>query len=134
MYILDTVGWLHIENSKLLLVASRKKHAYYLPGGKKEGIETHIEALTREIYEELSVSLIPNSIQLFSKFTADAYGEGDGVKVHITCYFSRFLGTIFPTNEIRDATYFSYEEYQMEKEKAPVMVPIFTTLRHNLLL
>ena len=55
---LHTAGLVVIQENKLLLAFSNNKKAWYLPGGKIDAGETPVEALQREIQEELG-SQIP---------------------------------------------------------------------------
>ena len=59
---LTTVGWIHIEDGRLLNVRSVGRDAFYLRGGKIEPGESLAEALVREVREELSLSLDPATL------------------------------------------------------------------------
>ena len=45
----DTVAWVHLENGKILCARPRGKDIFYIPGGKREGAETDLQTLLREI-------------------------------------------------------------------------------------
>jgi 8-oxo-dGTP pyrophosphatase MutT (NUDIX family) len=58
----DTVAWVHLENGKILCARPRGKDIFYVPGGKREGAETDLQTLLREIAEELTVALLPETM------------------------------------------------------------------------
>ncbi|MBB6372627.1 NUDIX hydrolase [Chryseobacterium shigense] len=111
--IIDKVALIHINNYKILSTISKSKDRYFLPGGKRENSETDFECLKREIFEELNVKLINDSITFFGCFEAPAYGHSDNVIVRMLCYFADFTGDLMPNNEIES---FSWLEFK-DKEK-----------------
>ncbi|PSV26191.1 MULTISPECIES: NUDIX domain-containing protein [unclassified Photobacterium] len=100
--VIDKLAWVLIQDGKFLVVRSQGKALFYLPGGKREAGESDIEALTREIKEELSVDLIPNSIKYMETFTAQADGKAEGISVKLTCYFADYSGDLIPAAEIEE--------------------------------
>jgi 8-oxo-dGTP diphosphatase len=60
---IDKLAWCCIKDKRLLGARSKGKNIYYIPGGKREEGESDHEALIREIKEELSVDLKPETIQ-----------------------------------------------------------------------
>ncbi|KJF92842.1 NUDIX hydrolase [Photobacterium angustum] len=100
--VIDKLAWVLIKDGKFLVVRSQGKALFYLPGGKREAGESDIEALTREIKEEVSVDLIPSSIKYMKTFTAQADGKAEGISVKLTCYFSDYSGDLIPAAEIEE--------------------------------
>ena len=72
---IDKLAWIYLKDRKILSTRSKGKGAYYIPGGKRDGNETDIQALTREAKEELSVELISETIKKFGVFEAQAHGN-----------------------------------------------------------
>lgn len=105
MKIIDKLAWIRVEDRKVLCVRSRGKELFYTPGGKREPGETDQEALVREIREELSVELIPGTLELFGTFEAPADGKGPDTLVRLTCYSGDYLGTLRPASEIAEAAW-----------------------------
>ncbi len=60
---IDKLAWVHLSDRRLLCARSRGKDAYFLPGGKREEGESDEAALVREIREELTVQLLPHTLQ-----------------------------------------------------------------------
>ncbi|MFE7366563.1 NUDIX hydrolase [Streptomyces anulatus] len=49
--LIDTVAWVRIEGGRILCARPRGKDVFYIPGGKREGAETDLQTLLREIEE-----------------------------------------------------------------------------------
>jgi len=98
--IIDKIALLHIKNKKILMVKSYGREVFYTPGGKREGNETDIETLAREVKEELGVDLVPGSAKYYGTFCASADNKPPGVKVKIICYMADFKGEILPSGEV----------------------------------
>ena len=103
---IDKIALLYIRNRKVLSSRSKGKDTFYFPGGKREGNETDIETLVREIREELSVGIIESSIRYYGTFEAQAHGRETGVMVRMTCYEADFTGDPQPDNEIEELRWF----------------------------
>lgn len=99
---IDKIAWIHIENGKILSTRSKGKDAYYIPGGKREGDESDLQTLVREIKEELSVDIFPETAELYGIFEAQVHGHAEGVIVRMTCYTATFSGSLRPDNEIAE--------------------------------
>jgi 8-oxo-dGTP diphosphatase len=63
------------EAGRLLLVRKRNTLAFMLPGGKAEPGEDAISALTRELAEELNLSLPATALRPLGRFRAAAANE-----------------------------------------------------------
>jgi ADP-ribose pyrophosphatase YjhB (NUDIX family) len=107
---IDKLAWLYIKNGQLLLARSKGKDTFYVPGGKRESGESDHQALTREIKEELSVELLPNTIKFAGTFEAQADGKQVGEIVRMTCYFAEFDGEINANEEIEEVKWIHYQD------------------------
>ena len=74
MKIIDKVALLYVKDGKILSTRSKGKDKYYLPGGKREGNETDLETLAREVKEELSVDVVEATARFYGTFEAQAHG------------------------------------------------------------
>lgn len=108
--IIDKLAWIEIVDGKILVARSIGKDAFYIPGGKREHGENDDEALLREIDEELTVSLLPASLEYFGTFEAQAHGHPMGVQVQMTCYWAKYTGTIQPAAEIEEVRWLNYQD------------------------
>jgi 8-oxo-dGTP diphosphatase len=106
---IDKLAWLYIREGKLLSARSKNKELFYIPGGKREQGESDEQALMREIKEEISVNLIPNSIKYAETFKAQADGKNCKTIVKLTCYFADFQGELAPDAEIEEIDFIGYQ-------------------------
>jgi len=111
---IDKLAWIRIENRKILSTRSKGKDTFYFPGGKREVNESDEAALLREIKEELTVDLLPDSLRFFGKFEAQAHGHAKGIQVTMTCYEADYAGTLKPDAEIEEIAWLTYAD----KEKS----------------
>ncbi len=125
---LPTAGLVVIDNGKLLLAYSKNKNAWYLPGGKIDAGETAIEALQREIKEELNVELPEGELKFYTHITAPAFGENTNIQMEQDCFLYSLREEIKPSNEIEEVAYFTLASYQDEPAQVPGVISIFKLL------
>ena len=111
--LIDKLAFLHFQDKQLLMALSKGKDTYYIPGGKREGSETDAEALSREVREELSVEIQPETMQLVGVYEAQAHGKPLGTIVRMTCYTAAFAGELQPSSEIQDLAYYTYAQREL---------------------
>ena len=102
MHLIDKLAWIEIQDCRILSTRSRGKDVWYLPGGKREPGESNHEALIREIREELSVELLPETLSHIGNFEDQAHGHAEGVLVKMQCYSGAYTGTLKPAAEIAE--------------------------------
>jgi len=107
---IDKLAWVRVENGRVLCACSRGKDLYYVPGGKRDPGESDAQALIREVSEELTVRLKPESIAYYGTFQAQAHGKPEGVMVQMTCYTADYEGTLVPASEVAEIAWLSYAE------------------------
>jgi 8-oxo-dGTP diphosphatase len=101
--LVDTVAWVRVENGLILCARPRGKDVFYIPGGKREGAETDLQTLLREIAEELTVTLIPETVRPAGSYEAEQPGaHPDGAVVRMSCYTGDYRGTLAASSEIDD--------------------------------
>ena len=131
MKIIDKVAFLYLKDGKILSTRSKGKDKYYIPGGKREGNETDIETLKREIKEELSVDIIESSAKFYGTFEAQAHGQAEGVLVKMTCYMAEFYGKLKADSEIAEIVWLTCKDME---SISPVDKLIFSDLHQKGLL
>lgn len=99
---IDKIAWILTKDGKILSTRSKEKEKFYIPGGKREAGESDKETLIREIKEELSVTILAESIKYLGTFKAQSDGAKTGVLVKMTCYKANFKGTLLANNEIEE--------------------------------
>jgi 8-oxo-dGTP pyrophosphatase MutT (NUDIX family) len=100
MKVIDKIAWIHIKDEKVLSTKTKGRTKFYIPGGKREKGESDEAALIREIKEELTVDLIPETISFFGIFQAPADSHPEGVVVKMQCYGADYNGTLSAASEI----------------------------------
>lgn len=123
---IDKIAWIYIVHGQILGARSKGKDIYYLPGGKREPGETDADTLLREIEEELSVRIKPETISYFGTFEAQAHGKSEGVLVKMACYTADFEGELNPASEIEEMVWLTYND---RERVSPVNQIIFEKLR-----
>ena len=107
---IDKLAFIDVQDGKVLMSLSRGKDTWYIPGGKREPGESDEQALIREVKEELSVVLLPETIRLYGVFEAQAHGKPKGTYVCMTCYTAEFRGEIKASSEIEAIAYMGYAD------------------------
>ncbi len=107
---IDKLAWVHVLDKKVLVTLSKGKDTWYIPGGKREVGESDIQALTREVKEELLVDLVPDTIKYYGTFKAPAHGKPEGTYVRMTCYRADYQEQLMPNAEIEKYDYFFYNQ------------------------
>jgi 8-oxo-dGTP pyrophosphatase MutT (NUDIX family) len=124
--LIDKVAWVRVEEGLILSTRSRGKDVYYLPGGKREAGESDAETLLREVEEELTVAVLPETVAPLGIYEAQAHGHPDGVVVRMTCYTGDYRGTLAASSEIEEVVWLSYAD---RDRVAPVDQLIFDDLK-----
>ncbi|MDQ0874827.1 8-oxo-dGTP diphosphatase [Paenibacillus sp. V4I3] len=129
--LIDKIAWIYVADDQILGARSKGKDTYYLPGGKREPDETDIDTLLREIEEELSVRIKPETVLHFGTFEAQAHGKAEGMQVKMTCYTADFEGELSPASEIDELVWLTYHD---RDRVSPVCQIIFDKLNEMKLL
>ncbi|OKP68566.1 DNA mismatch repair protein MutT [Paenibacillus sp. P3E] len=108
--IIDKVAWILIREGRVLGARSQGKDTYYFPGGKRESGETDAETLIREVKEEVSVDIIPDTAIEFGIYEAPAHGKAEGIQVKMTCFTAGYTGELSPAAEIAELAWLAYED------------------------
>jgi len=128
---IDKLAYILIVDRKILTTRSKDKDTWYIPGGKREGNETDAEALIREVQEELSVTLKPETIKHYGTFEAQAHGKPEGTIVRMTCYEAEYDGELAPAAEIDELRFVNYD---WRSKSSPVDELIFDDLKSKKLI
>ncbi|PCJ96260.1 MAG: NUDIX hydrolase [Flavobacteriaceae bacterium] len=114
--LIDKLAWIHIVDGKILSTRSKGRKKYYIPGGKRALEETDLQALFREIKEELSVVLDIPSLKFMRVFEAQADSHKPGVFVRMICYYATYQGTLIPDSEIAEVVWLNYKDLEKVSE------------------
>lgn len=125
---IDKIAWLHIVDGRILCARSKGKDIYYIPGGKREPGETDFDTLAREVEEELSVRIKPETAAYFGTFETQAHGKSEGVRITMACYFAEYEGELHPASEIDELAWLVYGD---KNRVSPVSQLIFDRLHEE---
>lgn len=94
------------KDKKLLQVRSAKNpEVFFTLGGKPEEGESDIEALKREVKEEINCDIDESSISFLTEFEDIAHGKEEAM-LKIRMYEGGLIGTPKPSSEIAEIGYF----------------------------
>ncbi|MBO1906019.1 NUDIX domain-containing protein [Microvirga sp. 3-52] len=97
------------QRGHVLLVRKRGTESFMQPGGKREPGESDLDALARELREELGCGVVPGSTKKLGVFEAPAANE-PGQRVQATIYAAELSGGIACQAEIEDHTWIDPRE------------------------
>lgn len=120
--VIDKLALITLRDRKIAMVRSHNKTLFYIPGGKREPNETDEQALCRELDEELTLTLHPDSIRFYGEFIGSADGKQDGIQVRIRCYFADYDDTPVPAAEIAELAWFDSHDLPLCSATAAIIV------------
>ncbi|GAA1907242.1 NUDIX domain-containing protein [Streptomyces sodiiphilus] len=123
--LIDTVAWVEVTDGRILCTRSRGRELFYIPGGKRQDGESDLRTLVREVREELTVEVLPETAVHLGTYRADADGHGPGAVVRMACYTAAFRGTPVASAEIAEIAWFRYAD---RDRTAPVDRHVFDDL------
>jgi 8-oxo-dGTP diphosphatase len=100
------IGLAVTDADRLLVVRKKGGSRYILPGGKLEPGENDLEALAREIEEELGCGLNSATVVFLGSFS-DAAADMEDTTVTVRLYAAQLVGQPIPQSEIETLKWFS---------------------------
>jgi 8-oxo-dGTP pyrophosphatase MutT (NUDIX family) len=128
---LDVVAWIHTSNNRLLTVRARGRDLLYLPGGKRDPGETHPEAISREVREELGLDLPPRAFRELGTVLAPAHDQPLYERVRMVCFTAGHTGPVHPSAEIDECLYVGEDQRHL---LAPASLAAFELAQRHALL
>jgi 8-oxo-dGTP diphosphatase len=113
---IDKIAFIEIQNGKILSTKSKGKTKYYIPGGKREQGESDEQTLIREIVEELSVAIVPDTATYIGTFSAQSDGSKEGIRVIMSCYTAKYIGHLKANSEIEEIKWMNYSDLDIISE------------------
>lgn len=115
------------SDGKTLLVRKRGTHAFMQPGGKIEPGEQPVDALARELKEELGIRVDPARAHFLGTYSAQAANE-PGFDVHCELFKVVINVPVHAAAEIEEAVWVDRHSYQ-QMQLAPLtlnsVMPIY---------
>ncbi len=124
--VIRTAALAHIRDRRLIQTRSTGKTVFYMAGGKIDSGESPLQALHREVREELGVGV--TEVSELGVFEADAFGHTAGTRLHMTCFLAEVTAEPSPLGEIAEFRYFTGAEYAAMPEVAPGSLLVFEHL------
>lgn len=121
---------------RLLIVRKQDTQKYMLPGGKINAGETPIQALMRELYEEVKIQISPALAHFIKEYEAPAANE-PGYFIRSNLFFILLPETvsITPASEIAEALWITPQDIP-KYDFAPLMtsfvIPTWLDLIENM--
>ena len=99
---IQKAGGVIIRNRQFLVTRSVGKDVFIAPGGKLEPGETMIQALQREIEEEIQITINPATLESLGSFRAEAAGKKDVIVEMEVFLINDIEDEPRPSNEIEE--------------------------------
>lgn len=125
--VIRTAALAYVRDRRLLQARSADKRAFYMAGGKIDPGESALDALHREVREELGTEVV--AAQQLGVFEAEAFGHPPGTQLHMTAFLGELAADPRPTSEIAEIRYFTLDEYAAMPDVAPGSMLIFEHLQ-----
>lgn len=120
--VIDAVAWVLVERGRILGARSRGRTLFYIPGGKPDPGEDDVAALVREVREELTAELLPDSVRHLGTYTGPADGQPPGTLVRMACYTGDFRGRLAASSEIEEIAWLGLaDRHRMAPADHPVL-------------
>ncbi len=120
-------------DGQTLLVRKRGTEAFMQPGGKIEVGEPAVNALVRELEEELGLVIDPQQAIFLGEFSAPAANE-PGFEVHCQLFGVRTDAQVVPGAEIEEVIWVGPEQHP-ERVLAPLtrdlILPLYREMREE---
>ena len=118
---IDKIGAIIIDSKKILIAREKGLDIFFIPGGKRKAGESDLDTLTREVREELDVTV--KSHKYYKTFFAKNHDGTDEVRVK--AYFVDADDHPKPNSEIEELLWINKENSHQYKlgNILKIMVP-----------
>lgn len=99
---IQKAGGVLIKDRRFLVTRSKGKEIFVAPGGKLEGKETAIEALIREMMEEVKLDILEADTEPLGTYTAQAAGNETKTLKMDVFLIHRANGDPVPSSEVEE--------------------------------
>ena len=104
---IDKIGAIIIDNGKILVAREYGLDVFFIPGGKRKQGESDLQALEREIIEELGVAI--KNPKYYNTFFTRNHDDTDEVRV--IAYFAELDGMPIASSEIEELLWIDRNNY-----------------------
>lgn len=117
---LYVVAYAVVENRQLLTVRKQNTHKFMFPGGKFQPGEDAVAAIQREVREELSCEINPNTMQSLGTYRTTAANEAN-TQLVATVFQGSLIGTPVASSEIAELQWIPIMAETYGIELAPLL-------------
>ncbi|HBV10014.1 NUDIX hydrolase [Glutamicibacter bergerei] len=108
------------DQGQILLVRKRGTTKFMQPGGKPEPGETPIEAVMREVSEELGVDFEAKDLEPYGEWSGPAANEED-TSIQAYLFAARFNGSPEPLAELEELLWIDPRDALLRNDIAPLL-------------
>ena len=114
-----------VRDRKVLATRSKGKSFFVQPGGKLEGDESEVEAVIRELSEEMGIQVREDDLEKLGDYYAEAAGQA-GARLKLAAWIvNDFEGEPSPHSEV--------EEIRAFNSQIPEGVEVASILLHDII-
>jgi hypothetical protein len=106
--IIDQLAWIHLVDQKLLAIRPNGQTNYMLPSVQKEPKESDAMVLSREIEVDWKIVLDITTFEYIGIFEAQTNGNGPGILIRKTAYFSQYKGVLPSHPDLGDIVWMTF--------------------------
>jgi 8-oxo-dGTP diphosphatase len=129
---LHTVAFVHVDDAgRCLMARPRGRRLFFMPGGKKEPGEDDVQALVRELREELGVALDPTTVVARFVVEERAFGAREPTVVRMACYGGAIAGTPAASREIEALGWLTLDDAALAPPAGQEVLRRLGRLRHG---
>nr|WP_155074070.1 NUDIX domain-containing protein [Streptomyces taklimakanensis] len=99
-----------MRDGLILGARTRGRDLFYIPGGKRHEGESDEQTLLREVEEELTVAILPDSIAHVGTYEAPVEAHASAPVVRMACYTGDYRGALAAAGEIEEIAWLSYAD------------------------
>lgn len=107
-------GGVIIRDRQFLVTRSFGKDFFIAPGGKLENDETPVEALRREIEEEIQVKINTETLEHIGTFQAVAAGKENSIVEMYVYIITEYEGEISSSSEVEEIRWIDTNTHDIE--------------------
>lgn len=105
----------------LLLVQARNREKYYFPGGKIDPGELHIQALQRELQEELQLTIPEENLEYKGTIIGDAYPQPN-TQTELNCFTTDLDVDLLEVKSAQEITDVQWVDIEDRERIAPAVL------------
>lgn len=99
---IDKVAWITLKDRKVLFTRTKGNKVAYNPGGRREGQETDVQVLVREVLEETTARIRIETAEYLVTLEAPCHGKPAGTLLRTAYYTAEYEGDLVASSEVEE--------------------------------